>query len=61
MLRPMNNSLVSDSVQVCEDLPQAITPEEHMHRWKIEYAEFVTAYNHVVETEGLVLDEWRSF
>jgi post-segregation antitoxin (ccd killing protein) len=29
--------------------------------WAQEHAQFIAAYNQTIETEGLVLEQWRSF
>lgn len=34
---------------------------ERERRWKIEYADFIVAYNEMVERDGLPLAEWREF
>ncbi len=32
-----------------------------VHCWRMENPEFIAAYNHCIETEGLPLEEWRGF
>ncbi|MCL2160577.1 MAG: type II toxin-antitoxin system CcdA family antitoxin [Betaproteobacteria bacterium] len=34
--------------------------EAQAHRWREEYADFVTAYNETLTTESLPLDEWKT-
>jgi len=34
---------------------------EHERKWRSEHADFVAAYNRTLESEGLPLDEWKSF
>jgi Post-segregation antitoxin (ccd killing mechanism protein) encoded by the F plasmid len=35
--------------------------EEQERRWQEENADFIAAYNRTVETEGLPLEQWRTF
>jgi antitoxin CcdA len=35
--------------------------EERERRWQEENADFIAAYNRTVETEGLPLEQWRTF
>jgi len=34
---------------------------EQERRWREDHADFIVAYNRIIETEGLPLEEWRSF
>lgn len=34
---------------------------EELARWRAENSAFITAYNQVVEEEGLPLESWRMF
>jgi len=34
---------------------------EQERKWREDHADFLAAYNAVVEAEGLPLDEWKSF
>ena len=45
----------------CDAYLRQVVKKEQEARWKREHAEFIEAYNTVLETEGLPLDEWRSF
>jgi len=45
----------------CDAHLRQVVKKEQEARWKREHAEFIEAYNTVLEAEGLPLDEWRSF
>ncbi|MEI7867200.1 MAG: type II toxin-antitoxin system CcdA family antitoxin [Candidatus Methylumidiphilus sp.] len=47
--------------QACDQYLRELVRQERERRWLEENAEFIAAYNRSVETEGLPLDEWRSF
>ena len=47
--------------QLCDAYLRDVVRREQERRWREEHAEFVTAYNATIESEGLPLDEWRSF
>ncbi len=47
--------------QACDQYLRKLVRQERERRWLEENAEFIAAYNRSVETEGLPLDEWRSF
>jgi antitoxin CcdA len=47
--------------QVCDSHLRAVVRQEEERRWRQEHVEFIAAYNATIETEGLPLDEWRSF
>jgi antitoxin CcdA len=47
--------------QVCDAHLREVVRREQEHRWREEHADFVAAYNRTIETEGLPLEEWRSF
>jgi antitoxin CcdA len=47
--------------QVCDAHLREVVQREQERRWREEHADFIVAYNTTVETEGLPLDEWRSF
>lgn len=47
--------------QVCDDFLRDLVRRERARRWKEENAEFIEAYNRIVEAEGLPLAEWRTF
>ncbi|NCA87772.1 MAG: post-segregation antitoxin CcdA [Gammaproteobacteria bacterium] len=47
--------------QVCvSDLPDSVW-REHERRWRKDHADFIAAYNRMIEREGLPLEEWRPF
>jgi antitoxin CcdA len=47
--------------QVCDTHLREVVRREQEYRWREEHADFVAAYNAIIETEGLPLDVWRSF
>lgn len=47
--------------QQCDAFLAELVRQEQMRRWREDHADFVTAYNNTVASEGLPLDEWRSF
>ena len=47
--------------QVCDSHLREIVRLEQERRWRDEHADFVAAYNATIESEGLPLDEWKSF
>ena len=47
--------------QVCDAYLREVVRREHEQRWRVEHADFVRAYNATIATEGLPLDEWKSF
>ena len=47
--------------QVCDSHLREVVRREQADRWRAEHADFITAYNASIETQGLPLDEWRSF
>lgn len=70
--QPINLSLGSDVLdaarqidinisQVCDSHLREIVRLEQERKWREEHADFVAAYNAIIESEGLPLDEWRSF
>ncbi len=54
-------SLQINVSQVCDNFLRDVVRREQERRWREEHADFVKAYNAVVEIEGLPLDEWRTF
>lgn len=70
--RAINLSLSSDVLeaakdlqinisQVCDNYLRDLVRREQERKWRADHADFIAAYNATVETEGLPLDEWRSF
>jgi len=47
--------------QICDSYLREVVRREQMRRWRAEHADFISAYNATIETEGLPLDEWRTF
>lgn len=47
--------------QVCDTYLRALVTQEQTRRWRSDYADFIATYNATIETEGLPLDQWRSF
>jgi antitoxin CcdA len=47
--------------QVCDGHLREVVRQEQERRWREDHADFVAAYNTIIECEGLPLDEWRSF
>jgi antitoxin CcdA len=54
-------SLQINVSQVCDAYLRDVVRREQENRWRSEHAEFIVAYNASIETEGLPLDEWRTF
>ena len=47
--------------QVCDGFLRDVVRREQESRWRNEHADFIAAYNASIDTEGLPLDEWRTF
>jgi antitoxin CcdA len=47
--------------QVCDQHLREVVRTEQERRWREEHTDFIAAFNATIETEGLPLDEWRSF
>ncbi|MCP5278339.1 MAG: type II toxin-antitoxin system CcdA family antitoxin [Thiobacillus sp.] len=47
--------------QVCDSHLRDIVRREQERRWREEHADFIAAYNATIESEGMPLDEWRTF
>jgi antitoxin CcdA len=47
--------------QVCDNHLRELVRREQGRKWRADHADFIAAYNATVETEGLPLDDWRSF
>lgn len=47
--------------QVCDSHLREVVRQELERRWREEHKDFIAAYNATLETEGLPLDEWRTF
>ena len=47
--------------QVCDAHLREVVQREQERRWREEHTDFISAYNEIVEAEGLPLDEWCGF
>ncbi|MGS0744100.1 type II toxin-antitoxin system CcdA family antitoxin [Glaciimonas sp. GG7] len=47
--------------QVCERALREIIRAQKEREWNDQNAGYIKAYNELVETEGVALQEWRSF
>ena len=47
--------------QVCDNHLREVVCRKQESKWREDHADFISAYNATIETEGLPLDEWRSF
>ncbi len=47
--------------QVCDTYLRELVAQEQKRRWRIDHADFIAAYNATIDTEGLPLDQWRTF
>ena len=47
--------------QVCDSHLREVVRREQERQWREDHADFIAAYNATIESEGLPLDEWRSF
>ncbi len=47
--------------KVCDGFLREFIRQEKERRWKAEHAQYIAAYNAEVESEGLPLDQWRTF
>lgn len=47
--------------KVCDAFLGSLVKQEKERHWKLENAEFINAYNQIIEDEGLPLDQWRTF
>ena len=54
-------SLQINISQICDSHLREVVRLEQKHRWRKEHADFIAAYNATIETEGLPLDEWKTF
>lgn len=70
--RAVNLSLSSDVLdgakeldinisQVCDNFLREVVRREQERKWREDHADFIEAYNTIIETEGLPLDKWKSF
>jgi antitoxin CcdA len=54
-------SLQINISQVCDTYLRDVVRREQESRWRTEHADFIAAYNASIATDGLPLDEWRTF
>jgi antitoxin CcdA len=54
-------SLQINISQLCDTYLRQVVRQEQERRWREEHADFIVAYNATIATEGLPLDEWRTF
>lgn len=47
--------------QACDQFLRELVRGERERRWQQEHAEFIAAYNQLVEQEDLPLEQWRMF
>lgn len=47
--------------QTCERLLKEVIEQKKAENWASQHAEFIDAYNSSVDSEGLPLNQWRSF
>lgn len=47
--------------QMCDAHLREQVRREHERRWRAEHATFFSAYNTLVEAEGLPLQDWQGF
>lgn len=47
--------------EVCDSHLREVVRQVQERQWREDYGEFVAAYNATMESEGLALDEWKSF
>ena len=47
--------------KLCDAYLQNYVKQEQARRWREEHAAFVAVYNDTLATEGLPLDEWKTF
>lgn len=70
--RAINLSLSSDVLlaakqldinisKVCDQHLRLVVQREQERQWREQHADFIAAYNNTIATEGLPLDEWKSF
>lgn len=70
--RAINLSLSSDVLdaarqldinisQVCDSHLREVVRRELERKWREDHADFIAAHNAIIESEGLPLDEWKSF
>ncbi len=47
--------------KACDAHLQELVRQEKAARWKLEHADYIKAYNAVLEEESLPLNAWRTF
>jgi antitoxin CcdA len=46
---------------MCDNHLREVVPCVQEPKWPEEHADFIAAYNAVIDSEGLPLDEWKCF
>jgi len=47
--------------QVCDSHLREVVRQAQEREWREEHIDFISAYNTIIKSEGLPLDEWKSF
>lgn len=47
--------------KACDGFLRELVRQEKERKWKENHIEFIQAYNKNVESEGLPLDQWKTF
>lgn len=47
--------------QTCDAYLRDVVKKERERRWLAEHVEYIAAHNQTIETEGLPLDQYRTF
>lgn len=47
--------------QACDQYLRELVRSKRESHWRQEHAEFISAYNQILEQDGLPLDEYQSF
>ena len=47
--------------QVCDSYLREVVRQAQEREWREEHADFIAAHNAIIKSEGLPLDEWKSF
>ena len=47
--------------QVCDSHLRQLVAKEQERLWRTDHADFIAAYKATIETEGLPLEQWRTF
>ena len=47
--------------QACDQFLREVVRKEREQRWQEQNADFIAAYNQTIASEGLPLEQWRTF